>query len=206
MFIHKGTTPAGRLATAVRAALAAMMLTQPAVALAAQAEASSAQAAQQKNFNIAAQPLQSAMLRFAEQAGMQVFFDEVKLDGMQAAALNGSMSVEQGLRRLIGGNPVAFRLQPQGQIVLSRLPTANGDGGALALDSLTVLAPAATTPTIGFTTNRARSASSAANRWTTARRDTRPIFWSRLREPIPASASKILHCRSTSAAYKTMAG
>lgn len=139
MFIHKGTTPAGRLATAVRAALAAMMLTQPAVALAAQAEANGAQAAQQKHFNIAAQPLQSAMLRFAEQAGMQVFFDEVKLDGMQAAALNGSMSVEQGLRRLIGGNPVAFRLQPQGQIVLSRLPTANGDGGALALDSLTVL-------------------------------------------------------------------
>ena len=139
MFIHKGTTPAGRLATAVRAALAAMMLTQPAVALAAQADASSAQAAQQKHFNIAAQPLQSAMLRFAEQADMQVFFDEVKLDGMQAAALNGSMSVEQGLRRLIGVNPVAFRLQPQGQIVLSRLPTANGDGGALALDSLTVL-------------------------------------------------------------------
>lgn len=139
MLIHKGTTPAGRLASAVRAALAAMMLTQPAVTLAAQAEASGAQAAQQKHFNIAAQPLQSAMLRFAEQAGMQVFFDEVKLDGMQAAALDGSMSVEQGLRRLIGGNPVAFRLQPQGQIVLSRLPTANGDGGALALDSLTVL-------------------------------------------------------------------
>lgn len=139
MFIHKGTTPAGRLATAVRAALAAMMLTQPAVALAAQAEANGAQAAQQKHFNVAAQPLQSAMLRFAEQAGMQVFFDEVKLDGMQAAALNGSMSVEEGLRRLIGGNPVAFRLQPQGQIVLSRLPTANGNGGALALDSLTVL-------------------------------------------------------------------
>lgn len=139
MFIHKGTTPAGRLATAVRAALAAMMLTQPAMALAAQADASSAQAAQQKHFNIAAQPLQSAMLRFAEQADMQVFFDEVKLDGMQGAALNGSMSVEQGLRRLIGDNPVAFRLQPQGQIVLSRLPTANGDGGALALDSLTVL-------------------------------------------------------------------
>lgn len=59
MFIHKGTTPAGRLATAVRAALAAMMLTQPAVALTAQADASSAQAAQQKNFNIAAQPLQT---------------------------------------------------------------------------------------------------------------------------------------------------
>ncbi|WP_268628266.1 STN domain-containing protein, partial [Escherichia coli] len=113
MLIHKGTTPAGRLATAVRAALAAMMLTQPAVALAVQAEANGAQAAQQKHFNIAAQPLQSAMLRFAEQAGMQVFFDEVKLDGMQAAVLNGSMSVEQGLRRLIGGNPVAFRLQPQ---------------------------------------------------------------------------------------------
>ncbi|HAX9723396.1 TPA: TonB-dependent hemoglobin/transferrin/lactoferrin family receptor [Serratia marcescens] len=139
MLIHKGTTPAGRLATAVRAALAAMMLTQPAVALAVQTEANGAQAAQQKHFNIAAQPLQSAMLRFAEQAGMQVFFDEVKLDGMQAAVLNGSMSVEQGLRRLIGGNPVAFRLQPQGQIVLSRLPTANVEGGALALDSLTVL-------------------------------------------------------------------
>ena len=42
MFIHKGTTPADRLATAVRAALAAMMLTQPAVALAAQAEANGA--------------------------------------------------------------------------------------------------------------------------------------------------------------------
>lgn len=146
MFNLRAATPASQLTTAVRAALAAMVLSQPLTAVAAPVPATNTQATQQKNFSIAAQPLQSAMLRFAEQAGMQVFFDDIKLDGMQAEALNGNMSVEQGMRRLIGGNPVAFRLQPQGQIVLSRLPATVGAQGALELDSLTVVGTGGFTP------------------------------------------------------------
>lgn len=125
---------------------------------------------------------------------------------MQAAALNGSMSVEQGLRRLIGGNPVAFRPQPQGQIVLSRLPTANGDGGALALDSLTVLGAGGINAN-DWVYDEPRSVSVISRE----QMDNRPArhaadILEQTTGPIPASASKIRRCRSTSAAYKTMAG
>lgn len=204
MFIHKGTTPAGRLATAVRAALAAMMLTQPAVALAAQADASSAQAAQQR-ISTLRRSAANAMLRFAEQADMQVFFDEVKLDGMQAAALNGSMSVEQGLRRrlatirwLSACSRRADRIEPVASGKRRRWragagqPDGAGAGGINAND---------------WVYDEPRSVSVISRE----QMDNRPArhaadILEQTTGPIPASASKIRRCRSTSAAYKTMAG
>lgn len=69
-------------------------------------------------FSISSQPLSSALLRFAEQAGLQVFFADVKLENMQATALQGRFIPEQGLRQLIGANPVDFQIGNNGVITL----------------------------------------------------------------------------------------
>ncbi|MFJ5439349.1 TonB-dependent hemoglobin/transferrin/lactoferrin family receptor [Pectobacterium brasiliense] len=86
----------------------------------AETQAASVQEAarQSSAFSIGAQPLSSALLRFAEQAGLQVFFADVKLENMQAAALQGRFTPEQGLRRLIGTNPVDFQIGSNGVITL----------------------------------------------------------------------------------------
>ena len=70
------------------------------------AQAATAQLTNQSaliTFNIPAQPLGSAVLAYAEQAGMQVFFDSSKLAGLQAQTLQGAYSVQDGLATLLRG-------------------------------------------------------------------------------------------------------
>lgn len=59
-------------------------------------------------FDIAAQPLDRAALAFAEQAGVQVFFDSARLQGFASTALKGRYSLDEGLRRLLGTAPVDY--------------------------------------------------------------------------------------------------
>ncbi|MEQ9886640.1 TonB-dependent receptor [Pectobacterium zantedeschiae] len=94
----------------------------------AETQATNVQEAARQNtaFSISSQPLSSALLRFAEQAGLQVFFADVKLENMQAAALQGRFTPEQGLRQLIGTNPVDFQIGNNGVITL-RPRSANVD-------------------------------------------------------------------------------
>ncbi len=76
---------------------------------------------QQAEFTIPAQPLNSALLRFAEQAGLQILLPTSGLlDGMQATPLQGRYPVNQALRRLIGNNPVDYQISATGQITLSK--------------------------------------------------------------------------------------
>lgn len=93
-------------------------------------------------FSIAQQPLRSALLQFAEQAKLQVFFADVELDGMTAQPLQGNFPVQQGLRQLIGSNPVQFSITGDQRIVLSHLATTASSqvGGTsdLVLDELVV--------------------------------------------------------------------
>ncbi|AIU87940.1 TonB-dependent receptor [Pectobacterium odoriferum] len=86
----------------------------------AETQAASVQEAARQStaFSISAQPLSSALLRFAEQAGLQVFFADVKLENMQAVALQGRFTPEQGIRQLIGANPVDFQIGSNGVITL----------------------------------------------------------------------------------------
>ncbi|MFC3396089.1 TonB-dependent receptor [Brenneria rubrifaciens] len=101
-------------------------------ALAAPPAASVGQApsGQERAFSINAQPLHMALLRFAEQAGLQVFFADVKLENMQATSLHGRVAPEQGLRRLIGNNPVDFQISAAGVITLRPRPV-NVDGASV---------------------------------------------------------------------------
>ena len=92
--------------------------------------ATSTQQAALISFNIPAQALGSAILAYAEQAGVQVFFDSAKLAGLQAQALQGRYSVQDGLAMLLRSMPVSYRFEGDRQVRLERLPE---QGGALEL-------------------------------------------------------------------------
>jgi len=86
-------------------------------------------------FDIPAQVLDSAVLAFAEQAKVQVFFDSRKLAGLRSEGLHGEHTAEQGLALLLGGNPVRYRFSGNDQVGLERL---SEDGKALELGATRV--------------------------------------------------------------------
>ncbi|MFJ4141946.1 TonB-dependent hemoglobin/transferrin/lactoferrin family receptor [Pseudomonas sp. NPDC089734] len=72
-------------------------------------------------FNIPAQPLGSAVIVFAEQAGIEVFFDSSKLSGLQSSALKGRYSPRQALPLLLGNLPVGYIFVNDKRVSLERL-------------------------------------------------------------------------------------
>lgn len=87
-------------------------------------------------FDIPAQPLDRAALAFAEQAGVQVFFDSARLQGFVSTALKGRYSLDEGLRRLLATAPVDYRFDDAQQVTLTR--RARTDEQTLQLQSTTV--------------------------------------------------------------------
>ncbi|TCJ15177.1 TonB-dependent receptor [Parasulfuritortus cantonensis] len=65
--------------------------------------------AQAARFDIPAQPLASALLALAGQAGVQLVFSPDLVERLPAPALHGDMAVEEALRRLLAGSGLAFR-------------------------------------------------------------------------------------------------
>ncbi|WP_168172882.1 TonB-dependent receptor [Pseudomonas sp. PA27(2017)] len=93
---------------------------------AAEINVGSGSAAKQVDFDIPAQPLRSAVIVFAEQAGIQVFFDSGKLAGLQSHELKGPYAPEQGLRVLLGGSPVSYSFTGERRVSLERLAEVAG--------------------------------------------------------------------------------
>ncbi|WP_347902149.1 TonB-dependent hemoglobin/transferrin/lactoferrin family receptor [Pseudomonas purpurea] len=128
---------ASRLALAIHLGVAGM-LASGGVLHAAEAQGVVAQQVDQQTaqmFDIPAQSLGTAVLLFAEQAGLQVLFDSQRLQGLQSAPLKGRYSVQEGLARLLGTAPVEYRFTGERQVTLNRVA---GHDGALTLDTTTV--------------------------------------------------------------------
>ncbi len=113
----------------------ALALNGAALAAEAVAEARSTQH-QVMAFDIPAQPLDRAALAFAEQAGVQVFFDSARLQGFASTALSGRYPLDEALRRLLGSAPVDYRFDGLRQVTLTR--RALRDEQTLQLQSTTV--------------------------------------------------------------------
>ncbi|MFL1502188.1 TonB-dependent hemoglobin/transferrin/lactoferrin family receptor [Pseudomonas sp. O64] len=114
--LTKGRVTGSRLALAIHLGLFAV--TAPVYA--AQPAAGATQPAV-LTFDIPAQSLGSAVLAFADQAGLQVLFDSQRLQGLNSTALKGSFSVQEGLGRLLGGAPVEYRFTGERQVTLNRV-------------------------------------------------------------------------------------
>ena len=127
--LTKGRITGSRLALAIHLGLFAA-----APVFAVQPPAGTAQPAV-LTFNIPAQSLGSAVLAFADQAGLQVLFDSQRLQGLSSTALKGSFDVQEGLGRLLGAAPVEYRFTGARQVTLTRVEQ---QAGALALATTTV--------------------------------------------------------------------
>ncbi len=130
--ITKGRITGSRLALAIHLGLFASACQVQA----AEAPAGASQPATLM-FDIAAQPLGSAVLRFADQAGLQVLFDSQRLQGLSSTALKGSFSVHEGLGRLLGAAPVEYRFTGARQVTLTRVEQPANAALALATTTIT---------------------------------------------------------------------
>jgi outer-membrane receptor for ferric coprogen and ferric-rhodotorulic acid len=89
------------------AAAAALLIADPGRAQT--PPAASGVSAEQRTFSLPAQPLSTAVLRFSEQAGVQLVFGAQVAEGMSSNAVQGSYSIADALNRLLVGTGLKWR-------------------------------------------------------------------------------------------------
>ncbi len=117
------------------AASIAVGLSAPAMAQSAPPSATTD--SQQRSFDIVAQPLDTALTRLADQAGVRILFASNEVAALQGPRLAGRFSVEQALTRLLAGSGLDWHWREPGIAVVSRA-AAGANGGPVVLDTLTV--------------------------------------------------------------------
>lgn len=80
--------------------------------------------AQSKNFDIAAQSLPKALTTLATQSGIQILFNADELKGLQAGKLQGSLTPEEALRKLLEGSGFMASSTGKGSFVIQKRPPA----------------------------------------------------------------------------------
>jgi len=110
----------------------ALALLPMSVALA--AETVSSQPQKQFTFSLAAKPLPQALSDFSRVTGQSVVYTDEAPYGLTAPAINGQMSAEQALRKLLTGSGLSFRRTDSHTLALEPQPTA----GALNLGATTI--------------------------------------------------------------------
>src|SRR5882724_11797041 len=68
-----------------------------------------AQSGTEQTFDIAAQPLGSALIRFSDATGIQLFFDASLTRGLQSPGVSGALAPSEALSRLLAGSGLTFR-------------------------------------------------------------------------------------------------
>ncbi|MGE4373788.1 MAG: TonB-dependent siderophore receptor [Xanthobacter sp.] len=86
-------------------------------------------------FNIPAQDLNSAILSFAQKAGVRVFYDTAKFRGQRSSAVSGTMTAPEALGRLLQGTGLSYRFNGPGRVTISA-PQAAAVGGGVVGDSI----------------------------------------------------------------------
>lgn len=105
--------------------------------------------AQVKSFNVPAQPAQSGIPLFAKQAELQILVPEKLAMGQTTAAVQGTMPVQDGLRRLLSGTSLTPVTQSNGAVILMKAGLETPVSAAMAAPAtapIAVDAPAAVQP------------------------------------------------------------
>lgn len=101
-----------------------------------------AQEVEAQIFQIEKQPLSSALLKFAEQAEMEVLFDARIAKGQTSAGVEGTLTREQALDLLLAGTGLTYRYTSGNTVTLERGPTQGAptqkNGRPLMLAPITV--------------------------------------------------------------------
>ena len=95
-----------------------------------------AQAREVRTFNIPAQPLGAALGTFGQQSGRQITVDSAVVRGLSTAGVQGAMSVEEAMGRLLSGTGLSFTVTNATTIAIQK--SAAGAGSGIQLDPVQV--------------------------------------------------------------------
>jgi len=93
-----------------------------------------------RSFNIAPQPLYSALSALAEQSGVQFVYNSELVKGLNSPGLSGEYSLEVALKRLLAGSGIAYRFNTGNTVTLEKMAVVEPQSaiGATTLPSVTV--------------------------------------------------------------------
>lgn len=94
------------------------------------------------SFDIQGQDLGSALVTFADRAGLQIFFDAAEIGDLRSTSVSGRFTVRDGLRRLLDGTGVQARFTGPATVSIVR-PAAEAADGSVVLDPVLVEAETA---------------------------------------------------------------
>jgi len=118
-----------------------------------------AQTASTQTFDIPAQPLGSALIRFGEASGVQLFFDASLTRGLQSPGVQGTFSPSAALSQLLIGSGLTFRFTNATTVTLEKAPsTAAAPSGTLEPITVVGAPETATGPIQGFVAHRSATA------------------------------------------------
>lgn len=75
-------------------------------------------------FNIPAQDLNGALLAFADAAGIQVFYDSAKVQGLRSTAVSGNFTPAQALQQLLAGTGIGYTFTAPNAVALDKAAAA----------------------------------------------------------------------------------
>lgn len=88
-------------------------------------------------FDIPEQDLNTALLVFADRAGLQLVYDIGLVEGLRSAPLSGTFTAQDGLTRLLAGTGITFRFSGANTVTLVDI-SSQQDDGSLRLGPITV--------------------------------------------------------------------
>ena len=118
-----------------------------------------AQLSAERTFDIAAQPLTTALTQFGQQSGLQVTVHGTLPRDMSAPAVLGTMTGEEALTRLLAGSGLTYVVTDETTVAIER-PGQQNDDGAMVLGPITVegRAESAYGPVEGYLATRSATA------------------------------------------------
>lgn len=107
---------------ALTATVSLLALTAGGVAMASPAAAQAVKGAGQLSLDIPAQDLNGALLTLAQQAGLRIVYDAVKVTGRRSTAIHGRYSPADALSRLLAGSGLTYRFSGSNVVTLETAP------------------------------------------------------------------------------------
>ncbi|EKT59902.1 TonB-dependent hemoglobin/transferrin/lactoferrin family receptor [Providencia sneebia] len=99
------------------------------------------QSSQTIAFSIPAQSLEQALINYAQQANVEILINSQDVIGLKSQAVTGNYSLNAGLKKLIGANPIHYSIH-NNRVSISRISKSTNDNAVVTLDTLTVTATA----------------------------------------------------------------
>jgi hemoglobin/transferrin/lactoferrin receptor protein len=124
-----------------RRAATVLLLSTALVGIAATQKGFAQSVTEPRGYSIPAQPLSNALLEFADESGLQVFFDDRITAGLRAPSVNGPLSAQAALNQLLSGSNLQYRFTASGTVSIYAASDASIPDlpeGALLLDAITV--------------------------------------------------------------------